>query len=205
VEAHIRLGAKRVWVDEDEPDSPRPPRWDVYLYLDGDLVAWTRPDQQGDPVEARRVIPTGRHEMRVALQRYEESRGGWSYGSLVVPTLVSFDAQVGAPIEAEVEMTRIWGMWRDRQDGGPLSYLIRQGTKVLGETKGSGGDPDHWQPICEDVEANFPESQGVPRAYRSSMSRCLPWADLWTGPGKETSRKEILKSLAEHDFEPPVR
>lgn len=205
VEAIFRLSGTRMWVDEDEPDSPREERWNVYLYLDGDLIAWTRPNQQGDPVEARRVIPTGSHEMRVILQRYEKSRGGWSYESLAVPTLVAFDAQVGDPLEIEVDMERSWGLWRDRSDGGPLSYVIRQGVRVLGESKGAGGNPDDWQPVCEDIEANFPESQGVPRAYRSSMSRCARWADLWNGPAKETSRTEILEDLAEYDFEPPVR
>ena len=205
LEAIIRLSGKRMWVEEDEPDSPRNERWKVFLYLDGELVAWTRPDQQGEPVEARRVIREGRREMRVILQRYEEARSGWNYESLAVPTLVAFDAQVGDPLEIEVDMERSWGLWRDRSDGGPLSYVIRQGVRVLGESKGAGGNPDDWQPVCEDIEANFPESQGVPRAYRSSMSRCARWADLWNGPGKETSRTEILEDLAEYDFEPPVR
>ena len=52
VEAVVRLSAKQVWTDEDEPDRPREERWDIYLYLDGDLIAWTRPTLQGEPVEA---------------------------------------------------------------------------------------------------------------------------------------------------------
>ncbi len=205
LEVIIRLSGKRMWVEEDEPDSPRDERWNVFLYLDGDLVAWTRPDQQGEAVEARRVIRAGSREMRVILQRYEKVRGGWTYESLAVPTLVAFDAQVGDPLEIEVDLKRSWGLWRDRNDGGPLSYVIRQGVRVLGESDGAGGNPVGWQPVCEDVEANFPESQGVPRAYRSSMSRCVRWADLWNGPGQNTSRTEILEDLAEYDFEPPVR
>ena len=205
VEALVRLSAKRVWVDEEEPDSPREPRWDVFLYLDGELIAWTRPDAKGEAVEAHRVIPTGRREMRVVLQRYEELRRGWSYESLAVPTTVVFDAQPGKRIEIEIDMSRIWGLWRDRKSGGPMSYLIRQGDAVLAESDGAGGNPDHWKPVCEDVEANFPDAAGVPGAFRNPMSRCIRWAELWTGSGKATSRAEILEQLAEYDFAPPLR
>lgn len=205
VEATFRLSAKRVWVDEDEPDSPRESRWNVFLYLDGALVAWTRPDNKGEPVEARRVLPAGSREMRVVLQHNEELRRGWSYESLSVPTLVAFEARPGDPIEIEVDMKRIWGLWRDRKDGGPMSYVVRQGADVLTEQSGTGGNPDRWHRVCEDVEANFSEAQGVPSAFRSAMSNCVRWADLWNSTGKSTSRPEILKELAEHDFEPPVR
>lgn len=205
LEATIRLGAKQAWVDEDEPDAPRDRRWDVYLYLDSEFVAWTTPDLKGKPVETRLTIQPGHRELRIVLQRYEELRRGWSYESLSVPTLMAFEAQSGDPVEIEVDMKRIWGLWRDRKEGGPLSYVIRQGSEVLAESEGSGGNPDRWQPICEDVEANFPDAQGVPGAFRSSMSRCVRWDTLWTDAGLPISRADILRDLAEYDFEPPVR
>lgn len=205
VEATFRLSAKRVWVDEEEPDSPREPRWNVFLYLDGEVIVWTRPDAKGKPVEARRSIAAGHREMRVVLQRYEERREGWRYESLSVPTLVAFEVQPGDPVEIEVDMKRIWGLWRNRKDGGPLSYVVRQGGEVLVEQSGTGGNPERWQPVCEDVEANFPDAEGVPKAFRNPMSRCVRWAELWNGPGKSTSRPGILEELAEYDFEPPVR
>jgi hypothetical protein len=205
VEAVIQLRAKRVWVDEDEPDRPRDPPWSVYLYLDGEFVSWARPTLSGEPVAARRVIKVGQHEMRVVLQRNEELRGGWLYESLSVPTLFGFEAEGGDPIEIDIEMRRIWGLWRQRKAGGPLSYVIRQGDEVLAENGGTGGDPDRWQPVCEDVEANFLEGETVPKRFRNSMSRCIRWAELWPGPGPATSREEILQSLAEYEFQPPVR
>lgn len=205
VEATFRLSAKRVWVDEDEPDSPRDERWSVYVYLDGDFVAWVRPDRKGEPVQAQRVMQPGHHEIRLVLQRYEELRRGWSYESLSVPTLVAFEVQSKDPVEIEVEMNRIWGLWRDRKAGGPLSYVIRQGSQVLAENDGSGGNPDRWQPICEDVEANFPAAENTPRAFRSSMERCVRWDTLWIDVAPSTSRVDILSQLAEHDFEPSVR
>jgi len=205
VEARFVLGAKRAWVDEDEPDSPREKRWDVYLYLDGELVAWTIPSLQGEPVEARQLIRPGRRELRVVLQRYEKLRRSWSYESLSVPTLAAFEARPGDPIVIEVDMKRIWGLWRDRKDGGPMSWVIRQGDQILSESGGTGGNPDRWQPVCEDVEANFPGDRGVPRAFRSSMSRCVRWDTLWSDAGQPTSRANILRDLAEYDFQPPVR
>ena len=205
VEATIRVSAKRVWVEEDEPDSPRDERWTAYVYLDGDFVAWVRPDRKGEPVEAQRVIQPGHHEIRLVLQRYEESRKGWSYESLAVPTLVAFETSHGDPIAIEIEMKRIWGLWRDRKEGGPLSYVIRQGSQVLAENDGVGGNPERWQPICEDVEANFPATENTPRAFRSSMERCVRWDTLWSDVAPSTSRADILNRLAEHDFEPPIQ
>jgi len=204
-EAVIRLRAKRVWVDEDEPDQPRDPPWSVFLYLDGDLVAWTRPTLKGQPVEVRRVLIPGSRELRVILQRYEELRGGWLHESLSVPTLMGFEVMAGVPVEIDVDMTRIWDLWRQRKDGGPLSFVIRQGDEVLAEHGGTGGDPNRWQPVCEDVEANFGDSEAVPKRFRNPLSRCIRWAELWTGAGKSIDRSEILTDLAKDDFEPPVR
>lgn len=205
VEVIFNLSARRAIVEEDEPDSPRELPWWIYLYLDGELVAWTKPSMRGEPVEARRVVETGQREMRVVLQRYEDLRGGWLHESLSVPTLVTLEARPGSPIEIDVEMKRIWGLWRDRKDGGPLSYLIRQGAEVLAEHQGTGGNPDRWSPVCEDVEANFRDKDGVPKRFRNAMSRCTRWSELWTGSGSLTSREEILDHLAEYNFEPPVR
>lgn len=204
IEISAGLRAKRVWIDEESPDMPREEPWGIYLYMDGDLLAWTVPSLQGEPVVARRVVEAGRRELRVVLQRYDELRGGWQYESLSVPTLFAFEARPGDPIEVEVEMVRIWGLWRHREDGGPLRYVVRQGETVLAESAGTGGDPDRWQPICEDVEANFPGAETVPRRFRGAMKECVRWGDLWLGLGAATSRSEILAMLAEHEFEPPV-
>jgi hypothetical protein len=86
-----------------------------------------------------------------------------------------------------------------------MSYLIRQGAEVLGEHSGTGGNPDRWRPICEDVEANFRGSDGVPRAFRGAMGECVRWETLWSDNSEPTSRYQILETLAEYDFEPPVR
>lgn len=204
-EAVIQLRAKRIWVDEDEPDRPRDPPWSVFLYLDGDLVAWARPTLKGEPVEVRRVLKAGRREMRVVLQRYEKLRDGWLQESLSVPILIGFEVMPGIPAEIDVEMTRIWDLWRQRKDGGPLSYVIRQANEILAEHDGTGGDPDRWQPVCEDVEANFVGAETVPKRFRNSLSRCIRWAELWTGAGKSIDRSEILTDLAKDDFEPPIR
>ena len=205
VEIVTTLTAKRVWAEESSPDEPRQQPWDVFLYLDGELLAWTRPSLAGDPVEVHRVIDAGRRELRVVLQRYEELGQRWEYESLVVPTLFSFEAGPGVPIVIDVEMVRLWGLWRQRDDGGPLRYSIRQGDRILAEDDGSGGDPDRWQPICEDVKANFAGADKVPGRYRNPMSRCVDWATLWTGAGTGTSRAAILAQLAEFDFAPPLR
>lgn len=205
VEAIFQLRAKRAFTEEPEPDWQPEEPWDIYLYLDGELVAWTRPSLEGEPVEARRMMGSGRRELRIVLQRYQDLRGGWLYESLSVPTLFAFEAHPGQPIEIEVEMKRIWGLWRDRKDGGPLTYIIRQGTEVLAEHQGTGGNPDRWQPVCEDVEANFADTRGVPKRFRNAMSRCVRWSELWAGAGQSTSRSDILAALAEYDFRPRAR
>ena len=203
--AVIKLAAKRAWTDEDEPDSPRQPLWSVYLYLDGEFVAWTRPTLEGNSTKVSRSLLPGAHELRVVLQRYEEDRDGWSYESRVVPSLITFETVSREPIEVEVDIERIWGLWRHYKGGGPLSWVVRQGGSVLSEQRGTGGNPDRWVAVCEDIEANFEDSSGVPLRYRNAMIRCVPWIELWTGPGRETSRAEILAMLADFDFEPPAQ
>lgn len=205
VTATFGLRAKQMFTDEDEPDRPREPPWNVYLYLDGELVSWAKPDLEGERVEARRFIEPGHREVRVILQRYEELRDGWSYESLSVPTLIDFEARTGDPLEIDVEIKRIWGLWRDRKEGGPMSYVIRQGDEVLAESPGTGGNPDRWQPICEDVEANFADDRGVPKRFRGALKRCVRWIDLWLGAGRGTSRSAMLAEMAQSDFRPPVQ
>ena len=203
VEAVFRLGAKQVWTEEDEPDRPRDPTWDVYLYLDGEFVAWTRPSLSGEPVEVRREIEQGIRELRVVLQRYEEMQSGWLYESLSIPTSIKFEGRPGDPVEIEIELNRIWGLWRQRREGGPLGYEILQAGEILGQHGGTGGDPNRWQPICEDVEANFPDDTVVPRRFRNAMSRCIRWSTLWSSEGQK-SRADILTQLEKHEFRPPI-
>ncbi len=205
VEAVVGLRAKRTFTEEDEPDSPRDSPWWVYLYLDGELVAWTKPSREGEPVRVRRRLSVGEHEMRVILQRYEDRLQGWWYESLSLPHLLSFDVAPGDAMDISVEMVRSWGFWQSSKAGGPLRYEILRGGVVLAQSDGAGGDPERWAPVCEDVEANFSGGGEVPKRFRSEMSRCVRWADLWNGVGKSTSRSAILAELAEYDFQPPLR
>jgi len=76
---------------------------------------------------------------------------------------------------------------------------------ILAEHGGTGGDPNRWQPVCEDVEANFADSESVPKRFGNPMSRCIRWAELWIGAGQSTDRSEILEKLAGSDFRPPIR
>ena len=192
VEAHFLLVAKQLFTDEPEPDNPQPETWDVFVYLDGDLLGWVHPTLAAEPVEVRRLLSAGSHDLRVVLERYDAKSRMHRYDSLSVPVPVAIEARPGAILEVDLQVKRIWGLWRDTDSSGPLSYTVKQGTEILTENTGTGGDPSRWRPICEDIEANFPDAKKVPSVHRTAMSRCVGWPELWPDREPVTPRMEIL-------------
>lgn len=205
VEARFLIRAKDLFTDEPEPDDPPPAPWDMYVYLDGEYLGWVTPSLDGEPADVRRLLSGGEHVLRVVLQRFDPKSRRYRYDSLSVPVAVTFTATVGDPLEIEVEMKRIWGLWRDRKTGGAFSYRVRQGVEVLTENDGTGGDPDRWRPLCEDVKANFPDKEKVPGIHSGDMARCIPWNELWADFGVATSREQILEMIDSYEGRPPLR
>lgn len=201
-ETRIRLSARQIWVQEDEPDSPRADPYGVFLYLDGRYAARVKPSLRGEPVELRRLLVPGRHELRLLLETHVERKGRWSHDSLVVSTAIAFAVEPGDPLEIDIHLSRGWELGRPGA-GGPLSYVVRQGDRLVAEQERAGGSPSEWPPVCEDVEANFPGEDRVPRRYRSEMRRCVRWTTLWRGQGQGSSRQELLAWMGESDFRPP--
>lgn len=196
------LSYKKIVTQEPEPDSPPSEPWTVYAYLDGELVAWGTDSLAGEPVRANRLLTPGRHVVRVTQERHIRRGEKWVHESRVVPTFIAFEVAPGEEMEVEL---KFHGRWMYRDSRGPLSYAVRRGNQTLVEEGPTGGDPSEWKPVCEDVEANFPDKDKVPRLYRQEMARCVLWSSLWQGAGEETSRTELLASMSESDFRPPFR
>lgn len=198
----ILLSYKRVITQEPEPDSPPPEPWTVFAYLDGELVAWVTDSMAAEPVRANRQLAPGRHLVRVTRERHIQRGRRWVHETQVAPTNIALDVVPGQEMEVDI---RFHGRWMDRQTRGPLSYAVRQGNQTLAKEGPTGGNPSGWQLVCEDVEANFPDAEKVPRLYRQDMARCVPWSTLWNGAGEQTSRTELLASMSESDFRPSFR
>lgn len=196
------LSYKRIITQEPEPDSPQPEPWTVFAYLDGELVAWVTDSMAAEPVRANRQLAPGRHLVRVTRERHIQRGRRWVHETQVAPTSIAFDVVPGQGMEVDI---RFHGHWMDRQTRGPLSYAVRQGNQTLAEEGPTGGNPSEWQLVCEDVEANFPDAEKVPRLYRRDMARCTSWTNLWNGAGEQTSRTELLASMSESDFRPSFR
>lgn len=196
------LSYQRAITQEPEPDSPPPEPWTVYAYLDGELVAWVTDSLAGEPVRASRQLAPGPHVLRVIQERHIRRGRRWVHESRVAPTFIAFEVVPGEEMEVDL---RFHGRWKYRESRGPLSYAVRRGNQTLVEEGPTGGDPSEWRPVCEDVKANFPDADKVPRVYRRDMARCAPWSDLWQGAGEETSRTELLASMSESDFRPAFR
>jgi hypothetical protein len=196
------LSYKNIVTQEPEPDSPPPEPWTVYAYLDGELVAWVTDSLAGEPVRSTRLLAPGRHLLRVTQERHIQRGKRWVHESRVAPTLIAFDVDPGEEMEVDI---RFHGRWKYRDSRGPLSYAVRRGNQTLVEDGPTGGNPSEWQLVCEDVEANFPDADKVPRLYRRDMARCTPWSTLWNGAGEQTSRTELLAKMGKSDFQPTFR
>ena len=196
------LSYKRAITQEPEPDSPPPPPWTVFAYLDGELVAWVTHSMSGEPVRANRLLAPGRYVVRVTRERHIQRGRKWVHETQVAPTPITLDVELGGELEVDI---RFHGRWMDRESRGPLSYTVRKGNRTLAEGGPMGGNPADWQLVCEDVKANFPEADNIPRLYRRDMARCTSWNTLWSGAGEQTSRTEMLASMSESDFRPKFR
>jgi len=196
------LGYKQIVTQEPEPDSPPPEPWTVYAYLEGELVSWVTDSLAGEPVRSRRLLAPGRHLLRVTQERHLQRGKRWIHESRVAPTPIAFDVVPGEKMEVEIEFR---GRWIYRSSRGPLSYDVRRGNVTVVEDGPTGGDPSEWPPVYEDVQANFPDSEKVPRLYRRDMARCIPWSNLWKGAGEKTSRTDLLAEMGKSDFQPTFR
>ncbi|MGB3561658.1 MAG: hypothetical protein WBH85_19235 [Thermoanaerobaculia bacterium] len=196
------LGYKKTVTQEPEPDSPPPAPWTVYAYLDGELVAWVTDSLAGEPVRATRLLSPGRHLLRVTQERHIQRGQRWIHESRVAPNLIAFDVVPGEEMEVEIKFQ---GHWIYRASRGPLTFAVRRGFQTVVADGPTGGDPSQWQPVCEDVEANFAEADKVPRLYRRDMARCTPWSTLWNGAGEQMSRTELLAEMGKSDFQPTFR
>ena len=173
------------------------PTWDLYVYLDGQPLAYLTTASIENRAETRelvRSLPSGRHVLRVAQERHNKWRGRWEHESRGAVEAFPFDLVAGSPARVELEFTQsIMGL-KD-----PLIFKLIQGSEVLDSGR-VGGEPELWPLLCEDIEASVPEGKQPGREKRRRLEQCVRWDQLW---GSDLpSRQEVLDAMAGFDFRP---
>jgi hypothetical protein len=171
--------------------------WDLYVYLDGSLLARAVRGRTATTLDAR--IPPGVHTIRllweVHARRGRDESASWEHDARVAPETIRFDLLPGVGWKLEV----IWDEGRFGSKKRPLSWsLAADGRPPTGES-GLGTPRDQWPVLCEEVQANIPDGKETPGWARRAMKDCVSWASLWEGlqtvPGRDQARDEAMSTV----------
>jgi hypothetical protein len=168
--------------------------WDLFVYLDGLPLANVPRGAaltQGWGLEIEKTLAPGRHTLLVTQEQHDLGKDGkWSHRTRAAPADLAFDLREGA--DAEVELTFRRG-WINYDKKGPISFRYRQGEAAT-VVENSGGDPERWPDLCEELETAFGQDGPRGRAERKRLERCVRWRELWPGieaPPRRTIREEL--------------
>ncbi|MCB1057082.1 MAG: hypothetical protein KDD11_16390, partial [Acidobacteria bacterium] len=176
--------------------------WDLYLYLDGSLLAWVPPAGPlgGEPVTFQRTLAPGRHVVRALQERHERSGRNLRHRARVQPHewVLEIGEGSGWVVRYDLKEAR----FRPVGDAVTTSWDLLRGAELRGHDEIGEADFGAWSPLCEELETAFDPAGKVPRALRSDMARCVRWAALWPGRDDLASRSEVRDLLARYDYRP---
>ncbi|MBP7149525.1 MAG: hypothetical protein KBD01_18515 [Acidobacteria bacterium] len=176
--------------------------WDLFLYLDGQVLAWAPAERnllQRGGLRFSRALAPGRHVVRAAVERHRRSgpSGGWSHEARVAPVEIAFEVAAGAPLAVGIEYAE--SLLAPAR--APLSWTVARGGDVLANRRNEGGPAAGWPELCEDIESGV--GDGAPsRRARARLERCARWPALWTGATPVPDRATVLAQLAAYEFRP---
>lgn len=178
---------------------------DLFLYLDGDLLAWVSRGGQfapTPPVRFERWVESGEHVMRLAAETHERQGKGWGHEARVSDVVVRFRLAPGGDGEIRLKLESNKQVFA--KDKGPISYTVTQNGNILQNLERGGSDPHTWTLLCDDTEANLdPERKKIPKRIAKELEGCLRWPALWdelSAPPPE--RDAVRRILERYDYEP---
>ena len=183
----------------EDPD----PEFDMFVYLDGVPVTYITTNQvemRANRMEFSWPLRPGEHVLRITQERHFKSLAGkrWSHETRVAAEDFAFELRPGEPASIRVDFIERVMEWHD-----PLTFGLSQGERVVDQGP-MGGEAQFWPLLCEDIEASVPEGKKPGRNQRKRLENCVRWQTLW-GDAKAPERKEILRAMAEFDFQPVPR
>ena len=176
--------------------------WDLFLYIDGEVLAWAPAERNllaRSGLRFSRALAPGRHAVRAAIERHRrsESAGGWLHEARVAPVEIAFEVTDGAPMNIGIEFAEsILAPAR-----APLSWTVSRGGVVLANRRNEGGPAADWPELCEDLESGIGEGEPS-RRTRARLQRCVRWPALWAGLAPGADRAAVLAQLASFEFRP---
>lgn len=195
IEVRLRAQYRSIADEDEEP-------WDLYLYLDGDILAWLpggRPLFLSPEQEVTARLTAGRHVLRLAQERHSRRGDGWFHEARVAPEPLSFEIRPGDPVFVDLKLREVRAAFTG---DGVASFLVMQGGEVLREVEALP-EPEEWPRLCEDIEANLdPDRERPPRPVRAQLERCARWRSLWPEEMAVPDREEIRARLERYDFQP---
>lgn len=179
--------------DEDE--------WGLYVYLDGEPLSYVPAGSllSAKPVRFRQYLAPGKQTLRVAQERHvKRGRDRWFHAVRMAE--IELPLQLEAGPRADVELKFRQPQFAFGRSEGPVSFRLVQGKSVEVIEK-TGGDPEEWPLVCEEIEANAAEGQELKKSLRKQLEDCVRWAELW--PGLDVpSRDEVREALALFRYRP---
>lgn len=177
--------------------------WDLFLYLDGRLLARAETPMVAlfpKAATSEGSLAPGEHVLRVVQERHRRRSGGWHHEARVWGEPVRFTLAPGEPGELKLEFRQV----KLALGGGeaPLSWRVAQGERTVAESGKTGTRPEAWPPLCEEIEANLKPGKKPALPVRRELERCLRWTDLWPGIAGAPSREEVRAELARYDYRP---
>ncbi len=179
---------------------------DLYVYLDGDLLAWIPTGGQfapSPPAVFERGVAPGAHVVRLLEEKHAAlSAGGWSHEARASPLELFFQLAAGGRGELTLRLIESSSVLANNPT--PVSAVITQNGTTVQNLENAGPGLKKWPSLCEEIEANLdPRRKKVPRKARAELERCVRWADLWRSlDGGVPSREEARAVLERYDFQP---
>lgn len=179
---------------------------DLYVYLDGDLLAWVPTGGQFAPTPPavfERGVPPGAHVLRLLQEKHlARSAGGWSHQARAAPFELFFQLAAGGRGELTLRLIESSAVFATNPT--PVSAMITQNGKTVQNLEKKGPGLDKWPALCEEIEANLdPGRKKIPKKARADLEHCVRWADLWRSlDGGVPARDEARAVLERYDFKP---
>lgn len=199
-------GSVRLAVDiEYRPEFPHDAEpGDLFVYIDGDLLAWVSRGGQfapSGPTRFDRPVAPGRHVVRLLHERHEpRAKGRFEHEARASAVEILFHLEPGADARLElrvVEDTQVFEKHR-----GPIAVTVTQGGRTIQSREQVGERLRDWPLLCDSVEANLEPGAKVTRKVRKVLADCVRWEDLWRSVEDAPSRAEVRQILERYAFEP---
>lgn len=177
---------------------------DLYVYLDGDLLAWVSRGGQfapSAPTRFDRPVAPGRHVLRLLHEHHEpRTKGRFEHEARASDVEILFHLEPGDDARLElrvVEETQVFEKFR-----GPIDVTVTQGGRTIQSREQVGERLRDWPLLCESIEANLEPGAKVTRKMRKVLEDCVRWEALWRSVDDAPARAEVRKILARYAFQP---